>query len=685
MALDQVNNFGKSTVTTGYSNSATSIIVTDGSRFPDPASGAYNVVWWNSTDYFDPSDDPNREIVRVTGKSSNTLTVTRGQESTSATSKNTTDKTYTMILAPTAKMITDIGTSLDTKVTGPGSSTDNAIVRWDGTTGYLDQNSVVTINDAGVMAGASISGSANTITNVPISTGVSGLGTGVATFLATPSSANLAAAVTDETGSGSLVFATSPTLVTPILGTPTSGTLTNCTGLPISTGVSGLGTGVATFLATPSSANLAAAVTDETGSGSLVFATSPTLVTPNLGTPSAATLTNATGLPLSTGVTGQLPLANGGTGANLVDPNADRLMFWDDSAGNVDWLTLGTNLSITGTTLNASGGGGGGTPGGSDTQLQYNNAGAFGGITGATTNGTSVTLTSPTFVTPVLGTPSSGTLTNCTGLPISSGVSGLGANVATFLATPSSANLAAAVTDETGSGSLVFATSPTLVTPILGTPTSGTLTNCTGLPISSGVSGLGTNVATFLATPSSANLASAVTDETGSGSLVFGTSPSLTTPKVITSLNDTNANEIFVITATGSAVNELTVANAATGNNPSITASGSDTDVGIDIQSKGADPIRLNNSGGNVQVGGGATASELRFMEPSGSGSNYTAFKAQAQSGNVTYTLPAADGTANYVLKTDGSGNLSWTAQTGGGGGVTLGLVNAVNTGVVLA
>ena len=84
---------------------------------------------------------------------------------------------------------------------------------------------------------------------------------------------------------------TNSTLVTPALGTPSSGTLTNCTGLPVATGVSGLGTSVATFLATPSSANLQTALTDETGTGSAVFATSPTLVTPNIGVATGTSVT----------------------------------------------------------------------------------------------------------------------------------------------------------------------------------------------------------------------------------------------------------------------------------------------------------------------------------------------------------------------------------------------------------
>jgi hypothetical protein len=157
-------------------------------------------------------------------------------------------------------------------------------------------------------------------------------------------------------------------------------------------------------------------------------------------------------------------------------------------------------------------------------------------ISDETGTGSLVFATSPTLVTPALGTPASGVLTNATGLPISTGVSGLGTDVATFLATPSSANLLAALTDETGTGAAVFANSPTLVTPALGTPSAVVLTNGTGLPISTGVSGLASNVATFLATPSSANLISAVTDETGTGLLVFGTSPTFTGTVIATNV-----------------------------------------------------------------------------------------------------------------------------------------------------
>lgn len=108
--MDQVANFIKETVNGTHTSSDTTVNVDDASNFPDPSSGEYNLTWWDSTNYPDPSDDPNVEIVRVTAydTSANTLTVTRAQESTTASDKNTSGATYKMILAPTKKTIDDI-------------------------------------------------------------------------------------------------------------------------------------------------------------------------------------------------------------------------------------------------------------------------------------------------------------------------------------------------------------------------------------------------------------------------------------------------------------------------------------------------------------------------------------------------------------------------------------------------
>ena len=180
-------------------------------------------------------------------------------------------------------------------------------------------------------------------------------------------------------------------------------------------------------------------------------------------------------------------------------------------------------------------------------------------ISNETGSGVLVFNTSPTLVTPALGTPSALVGTNITGTAGSFTASNVTTNAnltghitstgnAAVLGSFTSAQLATALTNETGSGVAVFSTSPTLVTPVLGTPASGNLANCTFPTLNQSTTGnadtatLATNVtnnanltghvtsvgnAAVLGSFTSAQLATALTNETGSGAAVFGTAPTL--------------------------------------------------------------------------------------------------------------------------------------------------------------
>ena len=416
----------------------------------------------------------------------------------------------------------------------------------DGTNGQ-----VLTTNGSGVLSFASISGiltiaddsSSTTTINLATDTLKIAGGTGLTSTISGDTiTLDIDSSVVTETGTQTL---TNKTLTSPVISTiSNSGTLT----LPTSTDtlvgrattdtLTNKSISFSTNTITATSAELATAISDETGSGSLVFANSPTLVTPNLGTPSSLTLTNATGLPL-TGITSSTSTALGvGT---LELGNASDTTLSRSSAGvlaveGVVVPTISSSDTLTNKTIDGS-----------------NNT--ISNIGNSSLVNSSITISDDSSSTSSVSLGQTLKIAGGTGL--TSSVSG---NTITL-------DIDSSVVTESSTDTLTNKSISLSTNTITGT------------------------LAEFNSALSDADFATLAGTETLSNK-------TLTAPKIVDDgfIADANGNELIIFNTIGSAVNQLEISNSATGNGVTIASSGSDSNINIVLDPKGTGTVDVNSS-----------------------------------------------------------------------------------------